>query len=123
MNTDNLLNNVMSTFFNVMTTANKVLIAGVSAEVIECELGLVTQFILNGDDDIDVNLNNNYCHGCTWMETKATVGEDGVYRHPEDEPLEPLAMYMKDDKILLIYPYAITALIEDGEFTKWTRVD
>jgi hypothetical protein len=87
-------------------------------------LGLLPQMILGGSECPVTNIETNYPWFFGWDEdTAATVDEFGVYRYPNDEPLEFMAKYEGDEISLYQYPYGIVAAVKGSKLIKTTRCD
>ena len=102
-------------------------------EVTREYLGLVPDFFISATqgaedatlDAVADSMDEVYQYGGFRYPFSGTVDADGVYRAPEDPPLEPyVAIGYLDRFTLFCYPYAITALRDNdtGE-TKIGRFD
>ena len=85
-------------------------------------LGLVPEFFAmavnrypSGDiDAIAGAMNDIYQWGGFGDHWKGDIDADGVYKHPDDEPLHPYARLEYGGVTLWAYPYSIFALKDDN---------
>ena len=69
----------------------------------------------SGDiDAIAGEMNDIYQWGGFDKHWKGDIDADGVYKHPDDEPLNPYARLEYGGVTLWAYPYAIFALKDDN---------
>lgn len=84
--------------------------------------GLIPHWIdVTNEDSFQKQIDDNYGFGLYEM-NGGEVGEDGVYRYPEDPDLYPYLKWERDGEVAYMYSHAIMSFVKDGRVFV-TRVD
>ena len=88
-------------------------------------LGLIPQIIFNSSHshlNLWDALDAGYMHGGGLLVGEGQIGEDLSYIFPGDQPLKPLAKYIRDNEVAYQYQYGIMMVEKEGKLTA-TRMD
>lgn len=83
--------------------------------------GVLPQMLISSEDPespMKTNIENSYPFGAHWND-HGVVDDQGIYRHPEDPPLEPVAQLQNvtTNEVAYIYTYGLVAVCDDnGKF-------